>query len=277
MIFLLLAMLSSMLVSVLMRTSEKHCRGGMGMLAANYLMCCALGLAFSGSIQLFPAADGLPAALLIGSVNGVLYLAGFVLLQWNIKRNGVVLPATFMKLGVLVPTLLSILAFGETPGTAQIVGILSALFAIVLIQGRGGQETGSRWGLILLLLTGGGGDAMSKIFEELGPAPLKDHFLLYTFLIALILCALLAVLRKQPFSWREALWGLMIGVPNYFSARFLLLSLQDVPAVVAYPSYSVGTIVLVTLVGVLCFREKLSRRKLIALTVILISLALLNL
>jgi len=277
MIFLLLAMLSSMLVSVLMRTSEKHCRGGMGMLAANYLMCCALGLAFSGSIQLFPAAYGLPAALLMGSVNGVLYLAGFVLLQWNIKRNGVVLPATFMKLGVLVPTLLSILAFGETPGTAQIVGILAALCAIVLIQGRGGQETGSLWGLILLLLTGGGGDAMSKIFEELGPAPLKDHFLLYTFLIALILCALLAVLRKQPFSWREALWGLMIGVPNYFSARFLLLSLQDVPAVVAYPSYSVGTIVLVTLVGVLCFREKLSRRKLIALTVILISLALLNL
>ena len=46
---------------------------------------------------------------------------------------------------------------------------------------------------------------------------------------------------------------------------------------IAYPSFSVGTIVLVTLVGVLCFKEKLSRRKLIALGVILVSLALLNL
>ena len=277
MIYLLLAMLSSMLVSVLMRVSEKHCRGGMGMLAANYVMCCSLSLAFAGSIQLFPAADGLPAALGFGVVNGVLYLAGFVLLQWNIRKNGVVLPATFMKLGVLVPTLLSILAFGEIPGVFQIAGIIAAISAILLIQGGGKQETGSVWGLVLLLLAGGGGDAMSKIFEELGPAALKDHFLLYTFLTALILCTALAIAKKQPFAWREALWGVLIGVPNYFSARFLLLSLRDVPAMIAYPSFSVGTIVLVTLIGVLCFREKLNRRKLIALSVILISLILLNL
>ncbi len=277
MIYLLLAMISSMLVSVLMRLSEKHSRGGMGMLAANYIMCCAMALAFSGSIQLFPAAEGLPAALSLGAVNGVLYLAGFVLLQWNISKNGVVLPATFMKLGVLVPTVLSIVAFGETPGAAQIVGILAAVAAIVLIQGGGRQETGSVWGLVLLLLAGGGGDAMSKIYEEIGPAALKDQFLLYTFLTALILCAVLCVVRKQPVGWREALWGLMIGVPNYFSARFLLLSLKDLPAVVAYPCFSVGTIVLVTLVGALCFKEKLSRRKLIALGVILVSLVLLNL
>ena len=277
MIYLILAMLSSMMVSVLMRMSEKHSRGGMGMLAANYLMCCGLGLAFSGSIQLFPAADGLPAAMLMGAVNGLLYLAGFVLLQWNISKNGVVLSATFMKLGVLVPTLLSIIIFGEMPTPLQVIGILGAVAAILLIQGGGRQETSSPWGLVVLLIAGGGGDAMSKVFEEIGPAALKNQFLLYTFMVALILCTLLCILRKQPFTWREALWGLMIGIPNYFSARFLLLSLSDVPAVVAYPSYSVGTIVLVTLVGVLLFREKLSKRKIAALSVILVSLALLNL
>lgn len=277
MIYLFLAMLSSMLVSVLMRLSEKHSRGGMGMLTANYLMCCGLSLAFSGGIDLFPAMDGLPAALLMGAFNGMLYLAGFVLLQWNISKNGVVLPATFMKLGVLVPTLLSIFVFSETPGIAQIIGILAAIAAILLIQSGGRQETGSVWGLVLLLLAGGGGDAMSKVFEEIGPAALKDHFLLYTFLTALILCALLCLLKKQPFGWREALWGLAIGIPNYFSARFLLSSLSQVPAVIAYPSYSVGTIILVTLVGVLCFRETLNKRKLTALAVILVSLALLNL
>ena len=277
MIYLILAMISSMLVSVLMRLSEEHCRGGMGMLAANYVMCCGLSLAFAGSIQFFPAADGLAPALLMGGVNGVLYLAGFVLLQWNIRKNGVVLPATFMKLGVLVPTILSILIFGEIPGLFQLIGILAAIAAILLIQGRKEQEAGSVWGLILLLLAGGGGDAMSKIFEEFGAAPLKNHFLLYTFFTALILCTILAVLKKQPFSLREAFWGLLIGVPNYFSARFLLLSLKDVPAIIAYPSFSVGTIVLVTLVGVLCFKETLNKRKLAALSLITISLALLNL
>ena len=168
MIYLILATLSSMLVSVLMRMSEKHCRGGMGMLAANYLVCSGLSLAFSGSFDLFPAENSLIAALVMGGINGILYLAGFVLLQWNIRTNGVVLSATFMKLGVLAPTLLSILAFGETPGAAQMIGILAAVSAILLIQGKDKQEIGSIGGLALLLLVGGGGDAMSKVFEELG-------------------------------------------------------------------------------------------------------------
>ncbi|MBQ2955742.1 MAG: DMT family transporter [Clostridia bacterium] len=277
MIYLILAMVSSMLVAVFMRLSEKYSRGGTGMLAVNYVMCCALSLAFSGSINLFPASEELPSALMLGGINGVLYLAGFVLLQWNISKNGVVLPSTFMKLGVLVPTVISMIVFGEQPGAAQIIGILMAVAAIILINGGEKQKTGSAPGLVLLLLAGGSGDVMSKVYEEIGPAALKDQFLLYTFMTALILCAALCIAKKQSFGWKEALFGLLVGIPNYFSARFLLLSLKDVPAVVAYPSFSVGTIVLVTVVGVLCFKEKLSRRKMIALGVILVSLALLNL
>ena len=75
----------------------------------------------------------------------------------------------------------------------------------------------------------------------------------------------------------DVLFGLLIGIPNYFSARFLLLSLSSVPAVAAYPTYSVGTIVLITLVGVLLFRERISRRQALALLMILAALALLNL
>ena len=82
---------------------------------------------------------------------------------------------------------------------------------------------------------------------------------------------------EKPLRVADVLFGLAIGVPNYFSARFLLLSLGKVPAVVAYPSFSVGTIILVALAGVMLFREKISKRKAAALGIILISLALLNL
>jgi len=50
-----------------------------------------------------------------------------------------------------------------------------------------------------------------------------------------------------------------------------------VPAVIAYPSYSVSSIVLVTLGGILLFKERLSRRKMAALAIILAALVLLNL
>ncbi|MBE5794577.1 MAG: hypothetical protein E7323_07860 [Clostridiales bacterium] len=278
MLYLFLAILSSALISLLMRLSERYRKNPTSMLAVNYLMCSLLAIAFSGQLTLFPKAEGLPVTLLLGSICGALFLGSFLLLQWNTARNGVALSATFMKLGVLVPTLLSALVFGEELTALRILGVAAAVAAIVLMQGKDQKEAGgSMAGLVVLLLAGGLSDSMSKIYEEWGAAALKDQYLLYTFFVALILCVVLCIFRRQTLCWQDALFGLLIGIPNYFSARFLLLSLAQLPAVVVYPSFSVGTIVLVTLAGVLFFKEKLGTRKWVALGVILGALVLLNL
>ena len=229
MLYLILTIASSMLVSVCMRLSEGKAKNNISMLAMNYAMCTLLSLAFAGSIDLFPRESGLGFALVLGLVSGTMYLGSFMLLQWNIRANGVVLPATFMKLGVIVP------------------------------------------------IAGGSTDVLSKIYEQMGNPVLNDQYLLYTFFVALALCALLAAAKKQKLTAADIAFGLLVGVPNYFSARFLLLSLSAVPAVVAYPTYSVGTIVLITLVGKACFKERLSRRQIAAMGVILAALVLLNL
>lgn len=277
MINLILAVLSSMLVSMAMRLSEGRIRNKLSMLAVNYLMCACLSGAMMGrSVEQF-ASEGIGLPLLLGLISGALYLAGFVLLQWNIPRNGVALPATFMRLGVLVPTLTSILVFGEMPAPVQIAGMAAAIVAILMIQmDKGKDKAQNGAGLLLLLFCGGTADAMAKVFEEIGNPALKDHYLLFTFVWALLLCVALCVKNKQSLSLRDVGYGMLIGIPNYFSARFLLLSLAHVPAVVAYPTYSVATIVLVTLVGLVFFKERLSRRQIVALCVILVSLALLN-
>jgi len=278
MIYLILAVVSSMLVSVCMRLSEGKAKNNISMLAVNYAMCTVMSLFYAGSVHLFPKESGLGFALGLGLVSGAMYLGSFMLLQWNIRVNGVVLPATFMKLGVIVPTLTSILVFGEVPRAAQIAGIVLAITAILLIQlEKGGGRAKNALGLVILLIAGGSTDVLSKIYEELGSSALSDQYLLYTFFVALALCALLAVFKKQKLTVSDVIFGLLVGVPNYFSARFLLLSLGAVPAVIAYPSYSVGTIVMITLVGRVCFRERLSRRQIMAMGVILAALVLLNL
>ena len=278
MICLILAIVSSMLVSVCMRLSEGRAKNNISMLAMNYAMCSALSLFFAGSINLFSTADGLGFALGLGAVSGAMYLGSFMLLQWNIRVNGVVLPATFMKLGVIVPTLTSIIAFGEVPRAMQVAGIVLAIFAILLIQlEKGSSRVKNALGLVIMLIAGGSTDVLSKIYEQMGNPALNDQYLLYTFFVALALCALLAAAKRQKLTAADIAFGLLVGVPNYFSARFLLLSLSAVPAVVAYPTYSVGTIVLITLVGRTLFKERLSRRQLMAMGVILAALILLNL
>ena len=275
MIFLVLAFFSSALVSVLMRLSDSRVKNSMGMLAVNYIVCTVLAAVESGSDVLPPEA-GLGRALTMGILNGVFYLGGFLLLRHNISRSGVVLSSTFAKLGLLVTMVISVVFFGEEPELLQLLGFGLAVAAIVLINGAP-KGTGSfHPGLLLLVLSGGLCDGMSKIFGELGNPALSEQFLLYTFFTALVLCVALAARKKQlPGKW-EWLFGVLIGVPNFYSSRFLLMSLATVPGVIAYPVYSVAGILLVTLAGVILFREKLTRRQGTALGIILGALILLN-
>lgn len=278
MLSLILAIASSAMVSVIMRLSDRKVTGNIAMLTVNYLMCLIVSAVYAGFGNLFPVTAGLPGALLMGSINGILYLGGFVLLQINVRRNGVVLSSTFMKLGLLVSIAVSVLFFHEVPDVLQVIGFSLAVAAIILINFRkeSGGTAGFKAGLILMLLTGGMADAMSKIFGELGDPALEPQFLVYTFAVALILCTALMLHKKQmPGKW-EILFGLLIGVPNFFSAKFLLGALESVAAVIVYPVYSVATILVVSLIGVMAFRERLEKRQWIGMGLILVALVLLN-
>ena len=277
MVYLLFAILSSALISVFMRSSEQRITHNIGMLAVNYLVCLILSAFYTNTHQFFPQTQGLIVSLILGIVSGILYLAAFVLMQWNVSHNGVVLSATFMKLGVLVPTAMSVLVFREVPTAFQVLGFFGALAAILLINTGAACTIQNRGALLLLLLGGGLTDAMSKIYEELGPSSASNQFLFWTFLTALFLCLCLILIKRQSVRLPDILFGLLIGIPNYYSTRFLLLALNSVPAVVAYPTYSVSTIVCATAAGVLLFREALDRRRICALMLILISLVFLNL
>ena len=278
MLYLLLAILSSTLISVIMRLSSGKVTASNTMLAANYGVCLILAGIY-GDFQVLPeGASGFGAMVAMGAVNGALYLLGFVLLQVSVQKNGVVLSAVFMKLGLLVPILLSLVVFQEIPSALQAAGFILAVGAIVLInyeKNAVSQGTG-KWMLIFLLLAGGGGDAMAKVFAMFGSKPLEETFLVYTFLSALLLCLILVLYKKERLQPLALVYGVIVGIPNFFSARFLLKAVSVLPAVVVYPTFSVGTMLLVTLAGVLVFREQLRKNQWIALAVILAALVLLN-
>ena len=277
MIYLLLAISCSALISIIMRLSRDRVTGNVSMLAMNYLMCLSIAAGYTGFGNLFPDHPALYSTLGMGAIHGILYLTAFVLLQFNTKQNGVVLSAIFMKLGLLVPMVASVCFFGETPEPMQILGFFIAIGAIILINFETGQSVMQfRAGLILLLLGGGCADVMSKVFEQLGNAALSAQFLLYTFLVAFLLCTGLVLWKKERPGKNEVCFGFLIGIPNFFSAKFLLRALDTVPAVIAYPTYSVATIFMVTLAGVLIFKERLGKRQWIAVAQILAALVLLN-
>lgn len=279
MIYLILAILCSAGVSIFMRASEKYCQGHYGILLMNYVVCVLAGLILTGRGLTQTDGKGMPVTIVFGVVTGLLYCGSFILLQWNVRKNGVILSSTFMKLGVIVPAVLAVVWFGERPGWNQGLGFILAITAILMIhleKGKIRTEKAYTIGLLLLLLGGGLGDSMAKFYDVYGNPGLGSFFLMLSFLVSGIISGILVFRGGEKITKYEVLFGVLIGIPNYFSARFLLWALADIPAVITYPTYSIAAMALIGAADVLMFREKLTKRQWGAYLLVILAVGLLN-
>lgn len=273
MTYLILAIVSSTMIAIVMRFGAGD--GRKPVLLMNYATCAAVSLGFLGGP---PGAEGMPAAAVMGVIGGVLFLSAFLLMQRNIRENGVALASAFMKLGVVVPVTLGFTLFGEALDPLRLCGLLLTAGAIALLagDGDGARSRGRLPLLIALLLCGGCADGISKFYNAYGDPALEGYFLLLIFAVAGMLCGLLCLREGQRPTGRDVLFGVLLGIPNYFSSRFLLRSLEMLPASVAYPVFSCGTILLSAVSGRVLFNERLGKRQIAAMGLALAALALLN-
>ncbi len=277
MFFLILAILGGSALSIMMRMSEGCVKSKISMLAVNYITCillCGVHMNFDLAI----GADGSGFALGLGMITGVFYVVSLLLMQLNIRKNGVILPSVFSRLGgLLVPLAVAICFFGESPTVLQIIGAVIAGLAIVAIN-AGSEKTAvtSVLPLFALLLSDGLATTMSTVYEKMGASELGTQFLFYTFGTALLICLVLILKNGERFGLPEILFGLSIGIPNFYASRCLLQALETVPAFIAYPTRGVACIVVVSLAGILMFHEQLRKRQWAAIGAILVSVALLN-
>lgn len=279
MIYLILAICSSTIISIFMRYSERHISAKIPMLSVNYLICMTLAILRSrGAVLTLPQAQtGLTMTL--GVVNGAVFLIALLLIQYTMEKNGVVLSSVFSKMGsLIVPLVVAIGFFREVPTMVQICGAaLSALAIFLLNGGKTESKVTGIVSLMLLFLMQGTASAMSKIFEQLIGAAQFNHFLFYTFGSALIFSVALCFHKKEPLGKWELLFGLLIGIPNFFSSSLLFLALEALPAVIVYPTMGVGGIMVLSLAGVVLFRERLEKRQWLGILIVLAAVLLLNL
>jgi drug/metabolite transporter (DMT)-like permease len=275
--YLLLAIFCSAMISITMRLSSGKVGSHFSMLAANYLVCGILGAVYADFSLLATETDGIGLTVGLAVLNGAMLLGGLILLQISTRKNGVVLSSLFMKLGLLVPFAASILFFHEMPTWLQVAGFCLAIAAIVVFNlKKDGANSRFGIGLILLLLLNGGVDTAIKTFEALGPAALSDHFLCFSFSVAFVLCMGLVMAKRERPDGKALLYGAAIGVVNFFSSKFVMGALTQIPAVVLFPTYSVATMLVVTLCGVIFFRERLSKRQWLAFGGVIAALVMLN-
>jgi multidrug transporter EmrE-like cation transporter len=213
----------------------------------------------------------------IGLFAGIFFFVAFIYYQKSVRENGVSLSGAFGKLGIIVPMTLGMVLWKEIPLPLQWIGIFLAIASILLVNNPFRSRADRiRLSLVLLLLFNGLAEFTNKLFQNYTVTGYKSIFLLSVFSSAFFISFIFYRRRKVKIKAEEVFTGLAVGLPNLFSSFFLIMALEGMRSSVVFPVFSAGSVVMISIGGFFIFREKLKRKDLISLFMILVALILIN-
>jgi len=279
MFYLLLAITANSLMMFVMRYSEKHEGNRDAATVFNYVAGIVITVLLMKEKVFFTNSPAGWIAVGLGAFNAVCMVGGMFLNLINVGKNGAPMTATFGKLGILIPTILSMILFREIPSVVQLVGLVLAVAAIIYLNGGTGEGGGIRSLplLLILFLVSGFIDFNSKLYGVFGQADLQDQFVFWTFLFSALLSFAILIRNGKPVKKQDVINGVLLGIPNQLITYCMVRVVSYLPAYLAFPLASAGVILAVNVINFVVFREKLSPRELKATGLIGLALILLNL
>lgn len=278
MIYLIFSILSSVLVAVVIRLNEARNLDRAAVMLFNYLTAAFIGILL---INELPSTKTLSILLPLGFFTGFIYVATFFIYMYSVRQMGMAIPVTVTRLSVVIPVLGSVIVFSEVINARQFLGILMALVSIFLFSWNNNKVNVSEgrqefYLPILLFLMMGSGDFSLKIFQVTYPADYLMNFIILVFIISSLLSLSVVLFKRVKIDRKIIVAGFFLGIPNYFSAYFILKALQQLSGAIAFTLNNIGIILLSTFLGFIIWQEPLKRRAIYAITLAIFSVILLN-
>ena len=226
----------------------------------------------------------------LGISNGVTYAAGFELFTLGIRLSGIVVTVALVRLSIVVPILVSMLFWKEIPNFWQTVGLLLTFAAIPLLSQREKEPTykftpdkpqvsqGLGFVVVITILVVTGISRLTmKAFNEMCPIDEKSLYMSLLFGVATLIYFGVCFYQKTWPNWWEVFYGVLVGICNVAGSWALLIALDQVSALIAFPMSSSGGVLFTMFVGMVFLRERLSRTSLIGAGIAVIALVFVNL
>jgi drug/metabolite transporter (DMT)-like permease len=287
MTYLLLAIFGSGVIPVIFRAFEGWRVNLFWAIPVNYLTCVLIGVLLTGGSMQLAILSSRPW-IALAALQGLLLAVNFFLLAYTAQRAGVAIAALASRLSVAIPSVLAFVLYGDSLTAVKIGGLMAALAALYLCTApeKNSSKLGSRLFHLLPLLVFATFGCYFTILKYL-----QSHYLDQTtyhayvmlgFVFAFVSSVAIGfgkrVITAADFRAVHVGAGLALGLINYFTVYALLrvLAMQGWESSQVYPIYSVGVVAVSTLLAFICFRERLSRQKMLGLAVGLAAVALLN-
>jgi drug/metabolite transporter (DMT)-like permease len=277
MLFLILSIICSVTVGAIFKFVRVYALKTIQIVAANYVAALVLCyLFFSPDLTTLDSKSpwGIYTSL------GVLLPSVFLLLAASIKYMGIVKTDAAQRLSLFIPILAAWFLFGEHFNTLKISALLVGFPALLLILAKPTSNQENKWIYPALVLLGFG--VIDILFKQIAlytNLPFTTS-LFVVFAIALVIMGTVVcyeiVFKKAKISSKSFLFGGLVGVFNFGNIFFYLKAHQAFaqnPSTV-FAGMNMGVIVIGSLVGIIIFKEKVTKLNVTGLFLALLAIVL---
>lgn len=279
---LLFSIISVSLLFNIFKFFEKYKVVTLNAIIVNYMIASGLSFVMPNEIKSVEYAvqqSWFPVSIFLGFV----FIMLFQLMAYASQKIDIATTTIANKITFIFPTAMGIMFFGEDWNILKILGFLIAITSILLtVENKGSLPKKNSILIILILFIGGGLlECLLNYSNKALIAPLDTSiFFGYLFFFAFLFGIFILVWRiikgqKLP-SLKDILWGTILGIPNYFSMYLLLESLDELPSSSVFPIANMGVILISTLFSVVLFKEKISKKKGLALACSILAIILIS-
>ncbi|MGH8155837.1 MAG: EamA/RhaT family transporter [Rhodanobacteraceae bacterium] len=279
MIYVLLSVVCSVLVSVLLKLARRFQFDIGQAVAWNYVVAAALA-ALVLKPSLTPLRHvGVPWFALIAL--GVLLPTIFLALGASVRHAGIVRSDAAERLSLVISLAGAFLLFGQRFDAPIVAGCamgIAAMAGMIWRPGRRGVDEGhARWAYPLLVFVGFG--VIDLLFKRVAAAGVSlGPALLAVFVLALVIAFAIEFARRTRFGIRGLAAGVMLGLLNFGNILFYLRAHRALPhnPALVFASTSLGVVALGAVAGFVLFHERLGHINRAGLGAALVAVALLT-
>ncbi len=254
----------------------------------NYWVCVLTGLITFGFGNIINQINFGETWQLLALSLGGLFIGTFYLTAYSTQHAGVTITSVSAKISFVLTVVLSrlIIPSNDVLDTLNILGMCVVILAIFAVthQSNSQKNDAQNSNIIIPLAVFGLTVLVDTSVNYINAYYVKPEnsalFSVLTFMGAGLVGLIIVIFKilQKSFAWetKNFIGGIALGVPNFFSLYYLLLTLQayNNNGAFVFPIFNAFVIIASTLAGVLLFKEKLSWINYAGLALALLSIGL---
>ena len=264
MIYIVLSIICSVTVAVLLKLAKRYQINIIQAVTVNYLTALLLCfLFFKPDLNVITAASPWPIYLGLA----VLLPTIFLFLAASVKRLGIVKTDIAQRLSLSIPILAAYFIFKEDFNQLKFIGLAVGFPAIVLtfLRKTDSESNLKNWVFPMIVFFGFG--VIDVLFKQIAlhkELPYTTSlFIVFclAFLVSLVIVIIMVIRRKTKLQLVNVVCGLILGLFNFGNILFYLKAHKAFatnPSTV-FAAMNLGVIVVGTIIGIVVFKERLSK------------------